>query len=304
MQKWILLGLLSVAWGVAFMFQDMTVSAAEPLTATAIRLTAAAALAWAAMRIAGERLPRNARRLGLIFLLGLVGNTMPFTLITWGQETVDSSVAGILVAIVPLVTLVLAHFFVKGEYVTPRRGVGFLVGFAGVVVLLWPEASAKLSEGAEGMAGYLYVLAGAVCFGVAPVLAARLPETRSLTAAAGVLIAAALTCIPAAFLFESPVEWPGSPDSWIGIAALGVAITPIATWAYFRLVALAGPAFLSLFNYFNPLVALFCGVLFLDETVGATAIAALGLILVGVTLSEWRKVVKTAEALAEEVAPG
>lgn len=303
MQKWILLALLSVAWGVAFMFQDMAVSDAEPLTATAIRLVVAASIAWAAMRIAGERLPHDGRRLALIFLLGLAGNTMPFTLITWGQETVKSSVAGILVAIVPLVTLVLAHFFVKGEHLTRRRGAGFALGFAGVVVLLGPEAMADFSYGAEGVAGYFYVLAGAICFGIAPVLAAHLPETRPLTAAAGVLIAAAATCVPAAFLFESPVQWPGSGESWWGIAALAVAITPLATWAYFRLVARAGPAFLSLFNYFNPLVAVVCGVLFLDESIRWTAFAALGLIFLGVTLSEWRKVVQTAETLSEEVAP-
>ena len=229
------------------------------------------------------------------FLIGLIGNLLPFALITWAQEAVKSSVAGILTAIVPLVTLVLAHFF-GGERLSPRRIAGFVIGFAGVAILFGPEAIEEGGLDAGKLPYYGALLGGALCFAVTAVLASRMPKMPPMVGAAGVLTAAAALTVPAALVFESVLPRTATLDAIGSLAILALVITPWATYAYFRLVTIAGPSFLSLFNYFNPLIAVAGGVLILGERLPSTAALALGLILVGVAVSEFRRIVKAAEA--------
>src|SRR5690554_6849397 len=138
LERWGLLILLSLGWGSAFLFQDEAVREIGPLMLTAARLPAAAAVLLIALWARGERLPRGLRPWMFCAAIGLVGNLLPFTLITWAQDDVRSSVAGILVAMTPMMTLLLAHFALGTERITVRRTVGFLLALAGVVVLLGP----------------------------------------------------------------------------------------------------------------------------------------------------------------------
>lgn len=100
------------------------------------------------------------------------------------------------------------------------------------------------------------------------------------------LLIAAAIATPAAFAFERPMRQAAIDAT--GVAALlvlGLGVTAIGTWAYFKLARRAGPTFLSLFNYLNPLVAVACGWLFLDEALAAGALPALVLIVAGLLLT-------------------
>ena len=295
LERWLLLLVLSIGWGSSYLFQDEAVGELEPLAVSAVRLAVAAAIVYGALRLQGQRLPREARLWLFFFAIGLIGNLLPFTLITWAQEGVKSSVAGILTAVVPLITLMLAHFF-GDEALSWRRVLGFLLGFAGVVALFGPQA---VEEGfATGqLLPYGALFAGAVCFAATAVIAARMPTVQPMAATAGVLIAAAVLTVPAALLFSGGLPERPTLDAIGSLAVLAVIITPWATYAYFRLVRLSGPAFLSLFNYFNPLVAVAGGVLILGERLPSTAALALGLILGGIAVSEYRRIAKAVDAV-------
>ena len=295
LERWLLLLILSIGWGSSYLFQDEAVGELAPLGVTALRLAVAAAIVYLLLRMRGLRLPRDARPWIFFFAIGLVGNLLPFTLITWAQEGIKSSVAGILTAVVPLITLMLAHFF-GDEPLSWRRVLGFLLGFAGVLVLFGPQA---VEEGfaADQLLPHAALLAAAFCFAVTAVVAARMPEMRPMAATAGVLIAAAALTLPAALLFAGGLPERPTLDAIGSLAVLALIITPWATYAYFRLVRLAGPAFLSLFNYFNPLIAVAGGVLILGERLPSTAALALALILGGVAVSEYRRIAKAVDAV-------
>jgi len=286
LEDWALLATLVAIWGTGFLVTTVAVETLPALTVAASRIVLAAAVLVALVFATGRRLPRG--RMWLWFLaLGLVGNCLPFFAISWGQEQVASGLAGILMGIMPLTTLVLAHFFVPGEDMNRGKSLGFLLGFAGVVVLTGPEALRELGGAPSELARQLAVLFGAVCYATNAVLTRHLPPTNALVAAAATLLVASCVIGPAAVLIDRPWEADASRASWLAVAWLGVVTTAVATIVYFRLVASAGPTFFSYINFLIPIVALLAGVAVLGEEPGWNAVAALVLVLGWLALSRW-----------------
>ena len=279
---WALLLALGLLWGSAFLFQELAVAQVGPATATAIRLLLAALALCVLLRLGLRRLPREPALWAWLAAIALLGNVAPFALTTWAQERVQSNLAGILTATAPLVTVALAHFFMPGERLTAKRSLGVALGFAGVATLLGPA----VEFGDSQLPAIAALLAAAVCYAATAVIASRMPDLPAAPAAAGVLLVASAVAVPSAFAFEQPMSH-AVPDA-VGVGALlalGLAITAGGTWAYFKLARRAGPSFLSLFNYLNPMVAVACGWLFLGEQLSLAALPALGLILAGLLLT-------------------
>ncbi len=162
-RDWILLGLLVFMWGTAFGFTRVAVASVPATTLVAGRVAIAALVLRAALVLTRRRLPARGRIWLHFFAMASLGTALPFFLISWGQERIDSGLAGILMAVMPLTTLVLAHFFVAGERITGRRLSGFALGFLGIAVLLGPEALLELGGGASDLVRQGAVLGGAVC---------------------------------------------------------------------------------------------------------------------------------------------
>ncbi len=273
-------------WGSAFLLTKVAVSALPPETVVASRLVIAAVILTTLMLAMGKGLP-GTRRHWLFFLaMAVMGNALPFWLISWGQQRIDGGLAGILMAVMPLTTLLLAHVFVAGERLNRARSAGFLLGFLGIVVLMGPEALLELRGSGTVLLSELAVLGGAVCYAINTIVARRRPADDPLSTAAGVVLLASAIMIPLA-LVGTPVPVAEIPvNAAIAVGVLGVVSTALATVVYFRLVSAAGPTFVSLINYLIPLWALLGGVIFLDERPEWTALAALALILSGIALSE------------------
>jgi drug/metabolite transporter (DMT)-like permease len=284
-RDWALLAALVAMWGSAFMFIKLGVATVPPATLAASRLALGAALLYAVMRMRGLALPPLGPRWLSFAALAIVGNSVPFYLISWGQQFIDSALAGILMAVMPLTTLLLAHFFVAGERLTANLILGFSVGFAGIVVLMGPAAVAGLGINVTAQAA---VLAGALCYAANSIMSRRLIATDFLVASTAVLIVASLVIVPLALLIDRPWGLAPSMGSAVAIVWLGIGPTALATLLYFRLIAAAGPTFMSLVNYLSPMVALLAGVTLLGEQPGTTAVAGLGLILLGIALSRRR----------------
>jgi drug/metabolite transporter (DMT)-like permease len=291
---WALLSALVAMWGSSFMFNKLGLATVGPLTLVAGRLAIGTLVLLAVVYARGMRLPPLGPVWAAYAVLGFVGNALPFFLITWGQQVVDSALAGILMAAMPLATLVLAHFVVAGERMTRHRVAGFAVGFAGIVALMEPAAIAGVGGAAVQVLSQLAVLGGALCYAANSVLARLLVKTDFLVAAAGTLLVASIVVVPLSIAIETP--WTRSPSlsSVAAIAWLGLGPTALATLLYFRLISSAGPTFMSLVNYLSPPVAVFLGVTLLREHPGVNAYAGLGLILGGIALTQWRRPVRAA----------
>lgn len=279
---WTALGAIALMWGTAFAVIRLAVDSVAPVQVAAGRILIAAVVLGAAVRWIGFRFPPPGRIWLHFLVLGILGNALPFFLISWGQQHVASGVAGILMGTNPLATLVLAHFLVRGEPLTSFRVAGFALGFAGIVALVGPQALSSL--GAD-LAGQAAVLAGALCYAVNAILTRRLPETHPLVASACVLLVASAVIVPIALIAPGAAAAP-SGASVLAVAWLGLVPTATATVLYFRVIASAGPTFFSLVNYPVPVIAVLTGALVYSERPGLQVLLALGLILAGIALAQ------------------
>ncbi len=286
---WTRLSGLVAIWGTAFLFIDLAVDTLPPATLVATRVLVAALVLVAIMPALGLRLPPPGRLWLRFLLLACVGNAIPFFAISWGQMRVPSGTAGLLMAVMPLATLVLAHFFVADERLSrhePRKVLGFGVGFSGVVLLTGPDALTRLGGGASDIAHQLAILLGALCYAINTILARRMPPLHPIVSAACTMIMASTVMIPVSLFLDAPWHLTPSTSSLLSALWLGLVPTGAATVLYFRIVSTAGPTFLSLMNYVIPVVALCTGAAILGEPVGWPLLAALGLILGGLFLSQ------------------
>ncbi len=299
-RDWLLLFALVAMWGSAFLFNRIALERFTPVSLVTLRLLVGAAVLAVATSLSRPGWRGLRRALWPWFLaMALVGNALPFWLIAWGQETIDSGLAGILMAVNPLATLLLAHFLIPGETLTARRLAGFALGFVGIVVLMGPALLLDRPETRGVLLAELAVLGGALCYSAGSIIARLRPESDDLLTSTMVLILASGLMLP--LDLASPAPWPAAPG-WPALLAagfLGVIATGLATVVYFRLLRSAGPSFLSQINYLIPVWALALGAVVLDEPVTPRTLLALGLILGGIALAQVRWT-SSPEAVSDE----
>jgi len=284
---WALLLALVCMWGSSFLFNKLGVATVPPATLVAGRLGIGALILVGVMRWHGLSFPPPGAMWLRYLALGLMGNAIPFYLITWGQRVVDSALAGILMAVMPLATLVLAHLLVEGERMTAGRVIGFLIGFTGIIVLM----AGKGASGADAVdiVYPLAVLCGALCYAANSVMTRLMARGDVLVASTGTLLLASIVAFPVAIYLDRPWMLEPSVSSVAAIVWLGAGPTAVATLCYFRLIGLAGPTFMSLVNYLSPPVAVLLGVFIMGETPHYNAYAGLALILAGIAVSQFRR---------------
>ncbi|MBI4205756.1 MAG: DMT family transporter [Betaproteobacteria bacterium] len=289
MRDWLLLFALVAMWGSAFMFIKIAVATVPPATIAAGRLLIGAMVLLAVVYARGLRLPSLASAWRQYAWLAVIGNAVPFYLIAWGQQVIDSALTGILIAVMPLATLVLAHYFVHGEHITRHRAIGFILGFAGIVMLMGPAALTGFAGSALQIVSQLAVLAGALCYAANTIVARLTIKGDVLVVSAGVLLLASVMMVPVALALDRPWTLTPSSASIAAVVWLGIGATGIPTICYFALIGSAGPTFMSLVNYISPCLALLLGVVIMNEEPGPNAYAGLALILSGIALSQFRR---------------
>lgn len=292
-RDWTLLLALVAMWGSSFMFNRIAVASLPPLTVVAGRVGVAAIVLVIIVHALGKRLPAPGIAWWPYALIAVIGNAVPFYLITWGQQVVESALAGILMAMMPLATIVLAHFLIAGEHLTRQRASGFAIGFFGIVLLMGPAALAGVGGDVLRIVSQLAVLGGALCYALQSVLTRLIIKGDVLVSAATTLLIAAVIVVPVALWLDRPWTLAPSPSSVGAVIWLGVAPTALATILYFMLIRSAGPSFMSLVNYLSPGVAVMLGLLVLGETPQANAYLGLALILAGIAVSQWRRTART-----------
>jgi drug/metabolite transporter (DMT)-like permease len=274
--------LLAAIWGSSFMFIEIALRDLSPAATMTGRLVFAFAVLGAILVF--RRGPRQAVRCVTAFgragfVLGVITTALPFWLIAWGQTRVDSGIAAIANASMPIFVALLAIRFARHERVTGWRAVGIALGIVGVGVLVGVDPQG----GWPGAVGTLAVIAAAICYA-----AGSLYSQHKLGDSSGLLVSTASTFWGLLVILPFGIaQGPGSLPSWeaaASVAALGVLGTGIGLLLYLSLLQNHGSARGSLVVYLLPPVALFYGALFLDEPLRPTALAGLGLILAGVAL--------------------
>ena len=298
---WLSLLALTVMWGSAFLLNELALASIPPSVIVAVRVIVAALMVYAYLRLTGEPLPHLGRAWWPMVVLALFGNVFPFHLIVWAQQQLDSSMVGVLMAVMPLFVLTLAHFLVPGARLTPFRLAGFVAGFAGVFVIIGPDLSGQ-REGNLALWGAIATLGAALSYSISTIYARRLGAGDPVRRSAAMLIVASALSLPAAVV-DLPTEALPDVTAAIAVLLLGVFATGAATLLYFRVVQGPGPTFLSLVNYLVPAWAVVAGALLLGETISSATLAGLTLILLGVALSEFGpRLLSAAEAARRRVA--
>lgn len=277
-----LLILLAAIWGGSFLFIKLAVDTVPAATLTALRLIIGAAILYAVILTKKINLPRGSRTWGLILVAALFGNALPFTLISWGEEAIDSGLAAILMAVMPLTTVLLAHIATRDEKLNARKAIGVFLGLAGLVVLIGPE---KLAELGNETIRQLAVAAAAMCYGVNALVTKWLMDREPYGLVTAIIIAAAAMLIPISLLVDRP--WTLSPSAmsvW-SIITLGLLQTAIGTLLLFAIVRRRGASFFSQINFIIPLFGVTWGAIFLSETLPPDALTALALILIGIAIA-------------------
>src|ERR687898_205600 len=255
-----LLLLLAAIWGASYMFIEIGLRDLEPTTLMAARLVIAVAFIGALMLVRGTlgRLRRAGRR---AFALGLINSALPFTLIAWGQKHIDSGVAAIANATVPLFVAVLAIWLARSERATGLRIVGIVTGAQ-------PEVDSW------AVIGTLAVVAASVSYALAGLLLQRRTDrVDALTLSTATILGATLALLPFG-IAQAPADLPGWEAS-ASVLALGIAGTGIGILLFMKMLGDFGAFRAGLVTYLMPLTALLYGSMLLDETITAWMLAGM-----------------------------
>ena len=282
----LLLLILASIWSSSFTVIKVGVETLPPMTLAAMRITLAAIVLYGYTLFTVMPIPRDRKYWTLVFLIGFFGNGLPFTLIGWGEQEIDSGLAAILMAVMPLATVLLVHFFSSDERLTPQKLAGILVGFGGVIVLVGPETLKYMGGDALRQSA---VACGAFSYAIATTIAKNMPRLHPAVSGSGVMVMGALQMVILSVICDQPWSLTPSIKSWGAAAYLGLFPTALATFLYFHLLQIRGATFISFNNYIIPGLGVLWGAIFLNEHVSVQEFIALGLILSGIAIASIRK---------------
>ncbi len=280
---WALFLLLGFAWGSSYLFIKIGVEAGlPPLTLVMLRLLIGLGLLAGVVALAREPLPREPRVYGHLAVLGAVSIAIPFSLITWAEQSVDSTLASILAAAIPLFVMVFAAFVLRDERLTGLRAAGLALGFGGVAILVGfdPTALASGDIGAK-----LALLGATVSYAAGGVYAKRFVHGLRPMIPALLQVAFAFAMLTvAAFTFERPLEARFTPESVLAVVWLGLLGSGLAYLLFFRLLGRWGATRTSLVAYVLPVVGIALGATVLREPVDASLLLGAALVIAGIAL--------------------
>ena len=275
-RAWTTFAVLCVIWGVPYFFIKVAVNdGLSPMCIAWGRITLGALILVPIAMSRGVLKPALAHK-GAVIAFAVAELVIPFSLIALGEQWISSSLAGILIATVPLVVVLITPFFGVRERLGARRILGFAIGFSGVVALLGFGAG----QGPMLWAGVAAMLVSVIGYAIGPLVVQRyLANVDELGALAASLVVASIILLPFA-LASAPDHMP-STRTLLSVGALGVICTALALLLYFYVINEAGASRAAVVAYINPAVATLLGVLVLGESFGVSSAVGLGMILYG-----------------------
>jgi len=288
-KQWSAFIALGLIWSSSFLWIKIAVQEMSPITLVAYRVLFGLLFGVVVIMIQRVSLPRDIKVWIPVLLLGISNVAIPFFLISWGEQSINSGVAAILDATVPLFSLVIAHFLLEDDKMTAPKVVGLLIGFAGVIILMSKDiggsSSSLLGQGAVILACVFYAGSG--------IYARKNTEnTPTILRSAGPLISATVVMWLGSFLFESPVKTPHLQITWIALLWLGILGSGVAFVLVYYLIHEIGPTRASMVTYTFPLGGVLLGFLFLHESLSWQIILGGALIIASLAVANWTQAEK------------
>jgi len=291
MNKWLAFWLLGLIWGSSFLLIRIGVESLTPFQVVFIRTAIAAVGMNLVLLSQGQRLPLTWKKMFPLIVIGIGNTSLPFALISWGEQSIPSSLAGVLQSTAVFFTMIVAHLSFTDEKITVQKAVGLLVGFVGVALL----ATRSVSE--EGQVtpafwGAMAVVAASFCYatftvysrqhikeGYTPIMVSTGAMTvAAITSGAAMLVSPLLGGPPNTPLADVPLGTLGA------VVLLGLLNTFIAYLMYYNIVRDLGAARSSMVTYIVPAVSVFLGALVLSEAIDARLVFGTMLIFAGIAV--------------------
>ena len=280
--------MLGIVWGSTFLFVELALQGITPLWLTSARIVFAAAITSVIWLKRGGVLFINRDtawlRLGII---GITSTALPFQLISWGQQYVTSSFAGLAMASMPLFVLPLAYFFNTNEALDRSKFIGFIIGFLGIVTLFSPNFSLEDNTSTLVTFGKLACVLAAFCYASNSILMRKLPSIDPVGLAAVTLLIGSIWVVAWAFAIEGPPPSINT-ETLLILIMLGFLPTAMANLIRVVLIREVGPVFLGIANYIIPLWAAMVGALVLKENLPIEFYLAAAITISGIYISQMK----------------
>ena len=283
--NWFLLILLSAVWGGAFTLNKLALDSYTPEVIVAGRLIVGSVFLIVLVYFMYKRFTINFSQLNYYLFMSLVGIVIPFIAIINGQKHIDSAMAGILMATMPITTIMLSHFFLVDEKMNKQKFIGFIISFFGVFILIYRDDLFINNSFSSTLESQLLVMLGSTLYSVAAIYGKKYKMTDPVSASTGtILFATFFMTIYLLFIDDSN---PNLSELMLNtnILLLGILCTAIATIIYFQILQTSGASFLSIMNFLIPLWAILFGILILDDAFSWNYILGLAVILLGIKLA-------------------
>jgi drug/metabolite transporter (DMT)-like permease len=274
-----LLLLLGLLWGMPYALTKIALATIPPVTLVAARVLLAAGVLWVIVLFMGCKMPTRRDFVARLFIQGCVACVIPYTLIAFGQQSVDSALAGILNSTTPLFVCLISFVWTRHEPLTVARLFGVTLGLGGVVMIA--GATALVGLGRE-IAGQLAIILATLSSAASAIHGRRFAAVAPEIAAAGTLTSAAVVLVPLSFFMETPLNFAPSAASLAALLANAVVATALGFVVYFHLIRTIGSMGTASVGYLKPAVGVLIGCALMGESLTWTAAGGLIAILIGV----------------------
>ena len=281
-----LLFILSAIWGSAFIAIKISVESVNPISIASLRLIIASLFLLSIFFYKKYIFDLNFRTIIFIILIGIIGNIIPFFLINWSEQFIQSNTAALLLSIAPIFTLLLSPLLTKDDNFTLLKLVSIIIGLLGVFFIIGFDTLNNFRDTESHLIPKFSIIVAAMGYVVSSILAYNLKNINTVTLTTFVITAAAIISIP--FMIYAELFYPSSFNgtSFLTIIYLGLFPTAIAFQLRFHIISKAGPIFLSYVAYLIPAFGILWGYIFLKEKISFSIAVGVILILIGVFISQ------------------
>ncbi len=286
----LLLVILSAIWGSAFFAIKLSINYFHPVSVASLRLIIGAIFLFLFFSYKKYSFNFFKKNFFIIILIGFIGNFIPFFLISWSEQYIQSNTAALLLSIAPIFTLILSHFMTYDDKFSLFKLISIIIGFIGVLFIFDIQTLFSMSYGnLNSVVPKLAVILAALGYVISSILAYNLKKVNIIELTTFATISAALISIP--FMIYYEINFPSNYEFryFIPIIYLGLFPTAIAFIIRFHIISKAGPVFLSYVAYLIPAFAILFGYIFLNEKINFSSQIGIILILLGVYFGQKKK---------------
>ncbi|MEQ5775924.1 EamA family transporter [Thalassospira sp. NFXS8] len=282
--EFLLLAILALLWGTSYIFIKIALVDIPPITLIAMRVSISALFLTGVVLWRNDKFPRDGKTWRMLLVQAIFNSIGAWTVLAWGQQYVDSGLASVLNSTSPVFLFFITLFVTRHETVNKAKLIGALLGVAGVVMIVGPDALRGLGANIGGQAA---ILLGALLYACGAIYGKRFGALSAPVTAAGTMVWASICLIPASLLLDQPWTLTPAPRAIIAVLMLSVFCTGMALMIYFRLVRTLGSMGVASQSYLRAGIGVALGALLLGEKIGPLTLAGIFCALSGVAVINW-----------------